>query len=339
MRHWRYLLALSLIIIAVLVFFSRFSSWREIPAVFQEAHKKPLWFLLFLEVFSLLIYGLLSQTLLKIGGNNVSLKETVTVGLLMILGFQVAPFVGGAVLVYLFYRQLKLPSSSIVFLVTLLTVLNFLNSFLFAFLSALLLPNSFSTVLPERAVLSLLFTLLAFFLAAFVLLRQGAKNLTRFLHFLSRPLNALGWRLFKRPLLGPEKTARVIQEALRDLDLLLKHPFKTLQALLLSVLFYLVNLTTLYFSFYVFGFQANISLLVLGFTASSILSLLSFFPEMPGVMEASLITVFVSLGFPAHVTLLAALLYRLVTYWLPLPLGFFVFYKNGIHRSLAGAAS
>jgi len=333
-RKLRYFLSVCLIGAAVLIFFSRFEGWRDVPLLFQEAHKKPLWLLLFLEAVYFFVYGILSKVLLDISfaanhekDSRVSLKETIKVGILGVLGFQVAPFVGSSILLYLFYKKLKVPSSAILFLVAVLTIFNWLSGFVLGILSFVLLPDSFSCFLPEKTVLACLSVILLLLVAGYFLVRKNAKNLVSGLSFLAFLVNKLSRKLLKREVLSQERMTRVFEELLKDLNLLLKEPVKSLKALVLSLLFYLLNVLVFYFSFYVFGYQANFPLLVLGLIASSFVSLLSLFPEAPGVMEASLVAVFVFLGFPAHVTLLASLLYRLVSYWLPLPLGFFIYLK------------
>jgi uncharacterized protein (TIRG00374 family) len=332
-RKLRYFLSVCLVGVAVLIFFSRFEGWRDVPLLFQEAHKKPLWLLLFLEALYFFLYGVLSKVLLDISfaanhekGNRVSLKETVKVGVLGVLGFQVAPFVGSSILLYLFYKKLKVPSSAILFLVAVLTIFNWLSGFALGILSFVLLPESFC-FFPEKAVLACLSVTLLFLVAGYFLVRQGAKNLVSILRRLAFLVNKVSRKLLRKEVLSQEKMARIVEELLKDLNLLLKEPAKSLKALALSLLFYLLNVLIFYLSFYVFGYQANFPLLVLGLIASSFVSLLSLFPEAPGVMEASLVAVFVALGFPAHVTLLASLLYRLVSYWLPLPLGFYIYLK------------
>jgi uncharacterized protein (TIRG00374 family) len=92
-------------------------------------------------------------------------------------------------------------------------------------------------------------------------------------------------------------------------------------ALFSSFIFYLSDILTIYFAFVVFGFKPNIFLVIFGFTISFVLSFLTSIPYIPGIVESSLAVVFVNLGFPANVSILAALLFRLFSYWLPMPFG------------------
>jgi len=326
MRYFRYVLVIVLIIVAFSLVSSRFrSSYHDIPALFKEAHQKPLWLLLVLEGVYLSTYALLSKTLLNIAGAKISLKETIKVGVLGVLGFQVAPFIGGAILVYLFYKKQHIPSSKILFLVTSLSILGLLNALIFSFASIILVHQSFLSIIPQKEILIILVVLFFLLSLGYFLLKNKAKNLVCLLCFLALPVNKIGRLVAQKEILSQEKIKRIIQELSRDFDLISTNWPKAVKALALSLLFYIINISLLYSAFFVFGFKANIPLLVLGFTLSAIVSILSLFPEAPGVMEASMVTVFIGLGFPAHISLFAALLYRLVCYWLPMPFGFLVY--------------
>lgn len=326
MRYLRYIFVIILVAVAFSLIYSRFSaSYHDIPLLFKEAQKKLLWLLPILAIIYYVIFGFLSKTILAIAGSKVSIRETAKVGLLGALGFQVAPFVGGAILIYLFYKKLKVSSSRILFLVTTTFALNLFNVFLFFSASILLLKQSFFSFLPQREVLTLLLVLLFLFCLGFWLLRNNAKSLILLLQALAGPINKISLFFKKKEFLSQSKVERIIKELLSDLNLISSNPTKSLQALGLSMVFYLTNISILFLSFYVFGYETKPPFLIIGLTLASILAILSLFPEAPGVMEASLVTVFIGLGFPAHVSLFAVLLYRLVLYWLAMPFGFLVY--------------
>jgi uncharacterized protein (TIRG00374 family) len=67
--------------------------------------------------------------------------------------------------------------------------------------------------------------------------------------------------------------------------------------------------------------------LIFGYTVSLVLTIASLAPETPGVVEGSMAIVFSGLGFPAHITVLSILLFRIFSYWLPLPLGIVAYFK------------
>jgi uncharacterized protein (TIRG00374 family) len=135
-------------------------------------------------------------------------------------------------------------------------------------------------------------------------------------------------RIFiKRDLIHIEKPKKFVADFLQSIALLWQNKKKIPKLLLTSTMFYLANMATLYFAFWVFGSRPEITVLIFGYTVALVLSIFSLMPETPGVMEACLILVFVTLGFPSHIALFATLLYRLFAYWLPLPLGIVSYFR------------
>jgi len=331
MRYFRYVFVFLLIGFAFFLIYSRFqASYHDIPSLFKEAHKKPLWFLIVLELGYLLTLGILSKTLLGIAGAKVSWKETVQAGTLTTLGFQVAPFVGGAALAYLFYKRLKVPSSAVFFSVATIFSFNLLNYFVITSLSLVFVRQSFLSLLPGKEVLVALIVLLLILSFIYFLFRNRGKGLISLLCFGAGLVDKLGRRLFKKQIITETRVQRVIHEFLQDFDLLSANPKKAAFALSLSLLSYLISLSILYLCFFSFGYKASLPLLVIGLTGSLLFSVLSLFPEAPGVIEASLVTVFVTLGFPAHVALFTSLLYRIISYWFLMPFGILVYLRlNG----------
>src|SRR6266700_1317603 len=63
------------------------------------------------------------------------------------------------------------------------------------------------------------------------------------------------------------------------------------------------------------------SLVVLAYVAAELLAMIPLTPGGLGFVEAGLIGTLTLAGVPAHDALTATLLYRLVAYWLPLPVG------------------
>jgi len=87
-------------------------------------------------------------------------------------------------------------------------------------------------------------------------------------------------------------------------------------------LFYLANILALQVSFAVFGLKTSIFLVNFGYVVVSFFGFLIVSSQTPGVTEAFLAFVFTQLGVPVHVAVFGTLLYRIITYWLFLPLGF-----------------
>lgn len=328
-RHYfKYILSLIFIIIASFIIYPKFkSSYNDIPLLFKEANK---FFLLFLVFFQGICYfgdGWLSKILLKIAGFNLKLKETIEVAFLGVIGGQFIPLIGGSVITYFFYKKLKVSSGAILFLITSWTIFTFFCYFLFFLLSIFFLQKSFLNFITYKNLFIILIVVVLLFIFIFFLFKNKGKFFLSILNFFVRIINKLGNFFKKKELINPETPKNFVADFYKSFDLLLINKSKLPKAFLAATLFYLGNIFTLYFSFLIFGFRPNLALLIFGYTIGIVLPLFTLMSETPGVMETSLTLIFVELGFPAHIALFSCLLFRLFSFWLPLPIGIFSYFK------------
>jgi uncharacterized protein (TIRG00374 family) len=132
-------------------------------------------------------------------------------------------------------------------------------------------------------------------------LAQGARN-----RLLSRrvPLRTL-----------PARLVRERNEALRVIG-----P-RGREALVASVLRWLLDYSALLMALAAVGAEPRPSLVLLAFTAAQLLAMIPVTPGGLGFVEAGLTGLLVLAGVGAGDAAVATLAYRLVTYWLPLPAG------------------
>lgn len=327
MCYLRYLISVVLIIIAFSVISKEFrGTYYNIPSLFKEANKSIILLLVIFQGLSYLGDGLLSQILLTTSGFRVKLKDTLKIAVLGVVGYHVAPFVGGTIITYQSYKKLGVPTAIISFLVFSWTVFIWMTYIFFFLLSLLLLPNLIFNFVSSKIIFAALFGVILVSICGFILFRQRGKYLIWFLNILSKPIDKIIKIFHKKSLFISELFKKFISDFCQCFSFLWRNKKKIPLALFFSLLFYFGDIFTLYFSFLVFGFKPNFPLLIFGYTLSLVLTLLSLVPGAPGIMEASLIVIFIKLGFPAHVVLFSSLLYRLFSYWLPLPIGIFSYF-------------
>lgn len=336
-RFLRYLLSITLMGVAFFVIFSKFKNvYYDIPLLFKEANKPLLFFLVIFQIINYLGDGWLSQILLSIAGFKVNFRDTLKTAILGVVGNHVAPFAGGTIITFYSYKKLNIPSAVISFLVFTWSFFIWANYFLFFILSLLLLPSLFFKFISFQETLIIILGLSLIFALLFILFRRGGKYFIWFLNIFSKPINKIINFLNKRVLLSPHLYEKFISDLHQCFDFLQKNKNKIPRLLFSSFLFYLGDILTLYFSFLVFGYRPNLALLIFGYTLSLVLTLFTLIPGIPGVMEASLMVVFIKIGLPAHIVLFASLLFRIFSYWLPLPIGVFSYWrlkKNNIERN------
>jgi uncharacterized protein (TIRG00374 family) len=333
MRYFKYFPVLIFITIFFSVGYPELrNSFSQIPSLFREANKMLLFLLLFLRFANYFCDVWLAWVLINIEETAVKLKDIMKITVLGVLGSQVAPIMGSAGITYIFYRKLKIPSANIFFMIAMWSLFVFLSHSLPFLFSLIFLPKLFFAFVPKIAVISVaIFFLTTVFLFYFLLNGQG-KKLIAVLHFFMKIINAVKAKL-KRPPVNPVRIDNFVSDFYQCLPTLLRHKTKIIQASISSLIYYFSNVATLYFSFLVFGFHPNPVMIIFGYMISLILSVLTFAPEIPGVVESSLVLVFLGLGFPAHIALFSSLLFRFFSFWLPLPVGiitYFTIKKNDI---------
>jgi len=338
--RWRYIgyfLSIILIGVAFFVIFSKFKSvYYDIPLLLKEARKPLLFFLVIFQIINYLGDGWLSQILLSIAGFKVNFRDILKIAILGVAGTHVAPFVGGTIITFYSYKKLNIPTAVISFLVFTWSFFIWASYFLFFILSLVLLPSLFFKFISFKETSIIILGLSLIFAILFFLFRRRGKYFIWFLNIFSKPINKIIKFFNKRISLKPHFFEKFISDFHQCFDFLQKNKDKIPRILLSSLLFYLGDIFTLYFSFMVFGYQPNLALLIFGYTISLVLALFTLIPGTPGVMEASLMVVFIKIGLPVHIVFFASLLFRIFTYWLPLPISVFSYWrlrKNNIERN------
>lgn len=96
---------------------------------------------------------------------------------------------------------------------------------------------------------------------------------------------------------------------------------------LFSLLVRIAEVATLYFVFRAFGVTVPLITLVTGYSIGMLFSIVSITPSGLGVVEATMVIVFVSLGISVESATVVTIAWRLYTFWLPLIAGFAAFRK------------
>ncbi len=121
----------------------------------------------------------------------------------------------------------------------------------------------------------------------------------------------------------PATLAEGVRVALR----LVAHPTRAGLAVLGAVGFWAANIGILWASFKALGIAVPFGVVVMGFFIGMAANLIPFVPAGVGAVDAGMIGTFVLFGFPEAEVFAAILIYRLVAFWLPIPLGVVAFFQ------------
>lgn len=89
-----------------------------------------------------------------------------------------------------------------------------------------------------------------------------------------------------------------------------------------STITVLFDMLTLYLVFFAAGYPIGFGVLMTGYGIPMLLGKLPLLPGGIGIVEATMTALFVGLGVPDGIAVVCTLVYRLISFWLPLLIGF-----------------
>ena len=120
---------------------------------------------------------------------------------------------------------------------------------------------------------------------------------------------------------------------------LFAHPSRGGLAVLGAAGFWAANIGVLWASFHAFGVHVPLAVVVQGFFLGMVANLFPLAPAGVGAVDAGMIGAFVLFGLPEDTVFPAILIYRLVAFWMPIPLGIVAFFqlRKTVHNGNRGA--
>ena len=110
-----------------------------------------------------------------------------------------------------------------------------------------------------------------------------------------------------------------------SIETLKKHQKPFWMAFFWQAMILFANVVTLYFISYAIDARIGFTVAFIAFTLTKFLSMISFVPGALGVFEGGMTLILVSLQVPAAPAFAMTLLLRAFTFWLPMPVGWFLY--------------
>ena len=88
-----------------------------------------------------------------------------------------------------------------------------------------------------------------------------------------------------------------------------------------AYLMHALDIATIYFIFQGFGLSGHVGVVTIGYSMAWLLSLASLIPSGLGVFEVSMAMIYKTYGIPFETAVLVTGAYRLLSFWLPIPVG------------------
>lgn len=130
------------------------------------------------------------------------------------------------------------------------------------------------------------------------------------------------------------KVPATLGEGFRFARSLFAHPSKGGLAVVGAAGFWAANIGILWASFHAFGVHVPLAVVIQGFFLGMVANLFPFAPAGVGAVDAGMIGAFVLFGIPEETVFPAILVFRLVSFWMPIPPGVFAFIqlRHTVHR-------
>jgi uncharacterized protein (TIRG00374 family) len=115
---------------------------------------------------------------------------------------------------------------------------------------------------------------------------------------------------------------------------LFTHPSRGGLAVIGAAGYWAFSIGVLWASFHAFGVHVPLAVVVQGFFLGMVANLFPLAPAGVGAVDAGMIGAFVLFGLPEETVFPAVLIFRLVSFWMPIPPGVFAFFqlRHTVHR-------
>jgi len=144
-------------------------------------------------------------------------------------------------------------------------------------------------------------------------------------HNFFRFINFFGRLIIKRPFIKQEKANEMVDEIFLGFQLFKKDRKSAIGVFVGGLIYWIGDMMCLFFILYGFGHYLSPGPLIFTYTLTTLASILSFIPGGLGVNESVSSLLLISFGTPASIALFSVLVYRLISFWLIIPVGFISF--------------
>jgi len=308
----QYLIIIAIVILAVSRLTPHIEDFSKLWDL--KDHINYWWILaaLFSQVFQYVGDGWFSQILLKISDIKIRFKDSMRIASLNVFAAHILPVgeAGGMAAAYHFYKKLGVDTEKFIFLTICWTAITH-----FLLLMLFIIPSFFLqdiTATLNTSIISISITIVTLIILSTYLSRK---------HLFKKFKKHLGKYKWAKPFISFVQNRKIYTARLK------KHPWLLIQSLIASLIYYASNIATLAFSFLALGIFPSITLIIFAYAAALIFSKITLAPAGIGAAEASLILIFLGAHIDPTIAIGATLIYRFISFWLPIPAGFVSFYS------------
>lgn len=144
----------------------------------------------------------------------------------------------------------------------------------------------------------------------------------RVMDALARGIDSIVARVLRRNIYNGARVLEAVNDFYRTLELARQDPPRVFISFCCSLARLSCDWLALYCAFRAIGYGAALETVLLIFIISTSVATVAAVPGQIGVMEATYAFMSTALGIPPPIAVSATLLYRLISFWLPVPFGY-----------------
>jgi len=314
-----------LIILVVFILFN-FTKLKETLVLFREI--KPIWFALavVLQIFTYVFVANIFYYLFILSRKEpaISRKELFRVSFVSLFVTQVIPlggFSGQGYLIHYFQKR-KIPAHISFSTVILESFTYYLAHLVFSLFTFVYLIVIFKSVVSGILLLVALFGIVLFVFADYMILMLTRKKAMISLSGKIEKHKWLNWLFNKVKLQFPEKEILT-----KEWEGVWRINRSLLQPLFWQLMIIVADAGTVFLLFNGFNVKINFLVALMGMTLTKIISMVSVSPGALVFFEGAMILFYTAFGIPLHFVIVVTLLFRGLSFWLPMPFGLY-FYKH-----------
>ncbi|MEZ4865232.1 MAG: flippase-like domain-containing protein [Caldilineaceae bacterium] len=142
------------------------------------------------------------------------------------------------------------------------------------------------------------------------------------LAWLQARINWLGARFFRPQLLAAGWSARIAAEFTTAAQAMVTRPGALIGTMVVALVAHALNLLSLYSLFFAFQQPVSAGVLLVGYAMTILFTIVSPTPNGVGIVEGLMPVIYTSLGLPLPTATVISLVFRGITFWLPMLAGF-----------------
>ncbi|MBI2671179.1 flippase-like domain-containing protein [Candidatus Woesearchaeota archaeon] len=327
MKRWLkifYFIFLVSIIFAIII---NFDEIKKIIKILFDINLNLILLIILLQLINFAIIAVTYKTILKALNYSINFIKLFNLSIVTISLNSIYPpmgLFGNIALFHSLKNEHKIQEGKILIMM-ILYLIALISSFLLILIFSLL----FFIIAKKLAKIDMFLLVANTFLVITIalLLYAFVKNKKNFIDFLEKFLIKT-FKFFKITW-RKEKFLHILEEFYEGGNIIKKDKRHFLVPILFLLVKHFIDTFSIFLIFNSFGVKINILIVVFGIAIANVISLFSLIPGGIGVFEISMAASFFVLGIDVNIAIASVLVFRLVSYWLPILIGFFL-YKSAL---------